>query len=76
MSVVLLSMQDQKALSFHQEYRNFFSEDERKSYGFGMTVNNDIFFIFGWTNPLIDPMKSDFRYVSLANLHLEGTLNI
>ncbi len=37
MSVVLLSMQDQEALRFHQDYLNLCSEDERKFYGFGMT---------------------------------------
>ncbi len=55
MSVVLLSMQDQKALGFHQKYLNLCYEDERRSYGFGMTwgwVINDRIFIFGWTIPL------------------------
>ncbi len=53
--VVLLSMQDQKALGFHQKYLNLCSEDERRSYRFEITrgwVINDIIFIFGWTIPL------------------------
>ncbi len=53
--VVLLSMQDQKALGFHQKYLNLCSEDERRSYGFEITrgcVINDRIFIFGWTIPL------------------------
>ncbi len=54
-SVALLSMQGQKALGFHQKYLNLCSEDEWRSYGFGMTwgcVINDRIFIFGWTKPL------------------------
>ncbi len=54
-SVALLSMQGQKALRFHQKYLNLCSEDEQRSYGFGMTwgwVINDRIFIFGWTIPL------------------------
>ncbi len=35
--VVLLSMEGQKALGFHQKYLNLCSEDERKSYEFGTT---------------------------------------
>ncbi len=35
-SVALLSMQSQKALGFHQKYFNLCSEDERRSYRFGM----------------------------------------
>ncbi len=49
-SVVLLSMQCQKSLGFHQKYLNLCSEDERRSYGFGTTwgwVINDRIFIFG-----------------------------
>ncbi len=34
---VLLSMEGQKALGFHQKYLNLCSEDERRSYGFGTT---------------------------------------
>ncbi len=48
----LLSMQGHEALRFHQKYLNLCSEDERRSYGFGMTwgwVINDRIFIFGWT---------------------------
>ncbi len=43
-------------LGFHQKYLNMCSEDERRSYGFGMTwgwVVNDIIYIFGWTIPLM-----------------------
>ncbi len=36
-SVVLLSMEGQIALRFHQKYLNLGSEDERRSYGFGTT---------------------------------------
>ncbi len=36
-SVVLLSMQGQRALRFNQKYLNLCSEDERRSYGFGTT---------------------------------------
>ncbi len=32
-SVALLSMEDQKALGFHQKYLNLCSEDEQRSYG-------------------------------------------
>ncbi len=35
--VAFLSMQGQKALIFNQKCLNLFSEDERKSYGFGTT---------------------------------------
>ncbi len=54
-SVVLLSMKDQKALGFHQKYLNLCSKDEWSTYRFEMTwwwVINDIIFIFGWTIPL------------------------
>ncbi len=37
MLVVLLSMEGQKALKFHQKYLNLCSEDGLRSYGFGMT---------------------------------------
>ncbi len=56
MVVVLLSMQGQKALGFHQNYLNLCFRDEWRSYGFGTTwgwVINDIIFIFGWTIHLI-----------------------
>ncbi len=55
-SVVLLSMQGQKALGFHQKYLILCSEDERSSYGFGTTWGwgiNDRIFIFGWTMSLM-----------------------
>ncbi len=45
----------QRALRFKQKYLHLCSEDERRSYGFGMTwgwVINDRIFIFGWTIPL------------------------
>ncbi len=44
---------------------NLCSENERRSYGFGMTsgwVINDITFIFGWTNPLRNSSKSAHLY--------------
>ncbi len=38
---VLLSMEGQRALGFHQKYVNLCSEDERRSYGFGtMSIYN------------------------------------
>ncbi len=49
-SVVLLPMQGQKALGFHQDYLNLNFEDEQRSYRFGTTygwVINDNVFIFG-----------------------------
>ncbi len=52
-SVVLLSMEEQKALGFHQKYLNLCTEDERRFYRFGMIwgwVINDWF--FWWTIPL------------------------
>ncbi len=52
---LLLSMQGQKALRFHQKYINLCSEDERRSCWFGMTwgwVINDRIYIFRWTIPL------------------------
>ncbi len=39
MSVVLLSMQGQKALRFNQKYLNLCSEDEQRSYRFGTTFH-------------------------------------
>ncbi len=51
-SVVLLSMQGQKALKFHQKYLNLCSKDEWRSYEFGTTwgwVINARIFIFGRT---------------------------
>ncbi len=65
--VALLSMEDQKALGFHQKYLNLCSEDERRSYGFGTTwewVINDRIFIFGWTNSL-NSHSDSFNYVPL-----------
>ncbi len=49
-TVVLLSMEGEKALGFHQKYLNLCSEDERRSYGFGTTwgwVINGIIFSLG-----------------------------
>ncbi len=54
-SVVLLSMQCQKALRFYQKYFNLCSEDEWRSYEFGTIwgwVINETIFTFGWTIPL------------------------
>ncbi len=49
--VVLLSMQCQKVLGFHQKYLNWCSEDWC-SYRFGTTcVINDIILIFGMNYP-------------------------
>ncbi len=54
-SVLLLSMQGQKALRFHPKYIYLCSEDERRSYGFGRhegindRVINDRIKIFGCT---------------------------
>ncbi len=48
-------MEGQRALRFHQKYLNLFSEDERRSYGFGTTWGweiKDRIFIFDWTIPL------------------------
>ncbi len=59
--VVLLSMEGQKALGFHQKYLNLCSKDERWSYSLGTTwgwVIHDTIFIFGWTNPLNCKTKS------------------
>ncbi len=36
-SVALLSTEGLRALRFHQKYLNLCSEDQRRSYGFGMT---------------------------------------
>ncbi len=67
-SVVLLSMQGQKALRFHQKYLNLCSEDERRSFGFRTTwrwVIHDRAFIFGWTIPLIKKKYSlDHDWIS------------
>ncbi len=55
-SVVLLSMQSQKSLWFHQKYLNLCSEDEWRSYRFETTwgwVVNDKIFIFEWTIPSV-----------------------
>ncbi len=54
LSVVLLSVQHQKALGFHHKYLNL-CFDERRSCRFGTTwgwVINYIIFIFGWAIPL------------------------
>ncbi len=60
MVVALLSMEDQKALRFHQKYLKLCFKDEQSSYRFGTTwgwIINDIIFIFGWANPLILILK-------------------
>ncbi len=52
MSVVLQSMEGQRALGFHQKYLNSCSEDERRYYAIVTTwgwVINDRVFIFGCT---------------------------
>ncbi len=49
-SAVSLSMEGQRALTFHHKYLNLCSEDEQRSYGFGTTwgwVVTDIILIFG-----------------------------
>ncbi len=50
MVVALLSVLGQKALGFHPKYFYFFSEDERRSYGFG-TAWEWVIWIW-WTIPL------------------------
>ncbi len=53
--VVLLSMEDQRALGFHQKYLHLCSDDKWRSYRFGTTrgwVINDRMFFFGRTVPL------------------------
>ncbi len=68
-SVVLLSVQGQRALWFHQKYLHLCSEDEWRSYGFGTTwgwVINDRIFILGWTIPL---SSSFFFFFFLLNLN-------
>ncbi len=65
-SVVLLSMQGQRALWFHQKYLNLCSEDERRSYGFGTTwgwVIKDRIVILGWTIPLSSSFFFVFFYL-------------
>ncbi len=52
---VVVPLEGQRALGFHQKYLNLCSEDEQRSYGFGTTwewVINYIIVIFGWTIPL------------------------
>ncbi len=69
MSVLLLSMQGQKALGIHQKYLNLCSEDEQRSYRFGTTwgwVINDSIFIFGWTIPLNKLISSEVVPVDFA----------
>ncbi len=54
-SVVLLSLQGQKAIVFLQKYLNLCSKDEQRSYRFGTTwrwVIDDRILVFGWTIPL------------------------
>ncbi len=68
-SVVLLSMEDQRALRFHQKHLNLCSEDERRSYGFGTTwgwVIHDIILILGWTNPLRVKIPQKFHMALVA----------
>ncbi len=66
--VPLLSMEGQKALRFHQKYLNLCSEDERRSYRFGVTwgwVINDRIFTFGWTIPLSSWTVSESERASI-----------
>ncbi len=54
--ITLLSMEDLRALGMHQKYLHLCSEDEWRSYEFGMAwgwVINDRIFIFWWTIPLM-----------------------
>ncbi len=63
MVVMLLPMESQKALGYHQKYLHLCFEDERRSYMFGTTwewVINDRIFIFGWTNPLMSAFCEPF----------------
>ncbi len=80
-SVVLLSMQGQTALRFHQKYLNLCFEDEWRSYRFETTrgwVINDRIFIFGWTNPLraisfvVWPGKLWTRSAAVADEHVRA----
>ncbi len=60
--VSLPSMEGQRALRMHQKYLDLCFEDERKSYGFGMTwgwVIHDRIFIFGWTIPLNEYLTAE-----------------
>ncbi len=69
--VVLLSMEGQKALGFHQKYLNLCSKNERWSYSLGTTwgwVIHDTIFIFGWTNPLNSKTKSIWRSLEKYDL--------
>ncbi len=53
--VMILTVYGLSALGMHQQYLNFWSEDEQRSYRFGTTrewVINDIILIFGCTIPL------------------------
>ncbi len=76
--VPLLSMEDQKALGFHQKYLKLCSEDERSSYGFGRArVINDRIFIFGWTIYLMilnDNLSLTLFYYFLPNSLTPHTL--
>ncbi len=67
----------QKALRFHQKFLNLCSEDERRSYGFGMTgwVINDRILIFGWTILLIKTTLKCNLPVKTADFSLVGDVS-
>ncbi len=59
----------QRALGIHKKYLNLCSEDERRSYGFGMTwrwVVNDRINFFCWTIPLSSSVFVVLMFVSLS----------
>ncbi len=70
-SVVLLSMEGQRALGFNQKYLNLCLEDEWRYYGFGTTWG------WGWTialnesidESLCDVPKLNFYFVGLSWKH-------
>ncbi len=73
MSVVLLSMEGQKARWFHQKYLNLCSKDEQRSYGFGTTwgrVINHRIVIFWWTIPLNKPFIHNNNIIIICGVVL------
>ncbi len=78
LNVVVMLLQGQKALGFHQTFLNLSSEDERRSFGFGTTwgwVINDRTFIFGWTIPLTFRVNSQLHFLNeLICLHWYETI--
>ncbi len=78
-SIALLSMQGQKALRFHQKYLNLCSEDEQRSYGFGMTwgwVINERISIFVWTIPINYQHDPRSLFPVAAGLHQDSPLTL